>query len=72
MNPTPSLNATYVWIPETNDNGAPGLDSKITYIQSTYAALTALQNAITHITNNMQTEIHNLEIPNQGNSNANK
>ena len=38
----------------------------ITYIQSTYATLTALQNAITTISNNIQTEINDLEIPNQG------
>ena len=67
MNPTPSLNENNLWIPEANDNFVPGLDSKITYTQSKHATLTALQNAITNINNNIQTEINNLEIPNQGN-----
>ena len=43
LNPTPSLNANYLWIPETSDNVVPGLDSMITYIQSKYATLRALQ-----------------------------
>ena len=38
----------------------------ITCIQPKYATLTALQHAITHISNNIQTEINILEIPNQG------
>ena len=72
MNPTPPLNENYLWIPEVSDNVAPGLDSMITYIQSEYATLTALQNAITNINDKNQTEIDNLEIPNQGNVNVNK
>ena len=72
MNPTPSLNETYLWIPETSDNVVPGLDSMIAYIQSTYATLAALQTAITNMNNNIQTEINNLEIPNQDNLNINK
>ena len=72
MNPTPSLNDNYLWIPEVSDNVAGGLDSMITYAQSKHATLTALQNAITHISNSIQTEINNLEIPNQGNLNVNK
>ena len=72
LNPTPSLNEVYLWIPETSDNVVPGLDSMITYIRSTYATLTALQNAITNIHNDIQTEINNLEIPNQGNLNVDK
>ena len=72
MNPTPSLNDNYLWIPEVSDNVVPGLDSMITYIQSTYVTLTALQNAVTNINNNIQTDIHNSEIPNQGNVNVNK
>ena len=27
VNPTPSLNENYLWIPETTDNVVPGLDS---------------------------------------------
>ena len=72
MNPTPSLNESYVWIPEVSDDVAPGLDPLVTYTQSEYATLTALQNAITNISNNSQTEINNLEIPNQGNLNVNE
>ena len=72
LNPTPSLNENYVWIPETSDNAVPGLDSLITYIQSKYASLTALQNSITNINNTIQTEINNLEINNQGSLNVNK
>ena len=56
MNPTPSLNESYLWIPEVSDNVVPGLDSMITYTQSKYATLTALQNAITNIINNIQIE----------------
>ena len=33
LNPTPSLNENYSWIPEVSDNVAPWLDSVITYIQ---------------------------------------
>ena len=72
MNPTPSLNEGYLWIPETSDNVVPGLDSMITYIQSKYVTLAALQNAITHISNDIQIEINDLEIPNQGNLNVNQ
>ena len=72
MIPTPSLDENYLCIPEVSGNVVPGLGSVITYIQPKYATLTALQNAITNINNNIQTEIHNLEIPNQGNLNVNK
>ena len=72
LNPIPSINENYLWTPGVSDNFVPGLDSMITYIQSTYATLTALQHAITHVINTFQTEINNLEIPNQGNVNVNK
>ena len=72
LNPTPPLNENCIWIPEVSDNVVPGLDSMITYTQSKYAALTALQNAITNIINNIQTEINNSETPNQGDLNSNK
>ena len=72
MNPTPSLNENYLWIPETSDNVVPGLDSMIIYTQSKYATLAALQNPITNLNSNIQTEINNLEIPNQGNLNVDK
>ena len=72
VNPTPSLNENYIWIPEVSDNVVPGLDPLITYIQSKYTTLRALQNAITNINNNIQIGINTLEIPNQGNLNVKK
>ena len=68
MNPTPSLNEDYLWIPEVSDDVVPGLDSLVTYIQPKFATPAALQHAITNINNNNnhQTEINSLEIPNQG------
>ena len=52
LNPTPSLTDNYLWILETGDNVVPGLDSILTYTQSKYATLTALQNSITNMNNN--------------------
>ena len=49
LNPTPPLTENYLWIPETSENVAPGLDSLITYIQSKHATLTALQTSLTNI-----------------------
>ena len=72
MNPTPSLNDNYLWIPGVSDNVVPGLDPVITYIQSKHDTLAALQNAITNIHDNIQTEINKLEIPSQGDLNVNK
>ena len=60
LNPTPSLTDNYLWIPETSDNVVPGLDSLLTYIQSAYATLNALQNSITNIKNTITTEMQNL------------
>ena len=55
-----------------------GLDSLITYIQSKYATINALQNAIINVNNttnneisNIQTEIDNIEINKQQNVNNN-
>ena len=74
LNPTPSLNENYLWIPEVSDHVAPGSDSMLTYIQSKYTTSTSLQNAITYANNdindeihNTQTEINNLENANQQN-----
>ena len=73
MNPTPSLNDNYLWIPEVSDNVVPGLDSILTYnTQPKYATLTALQNTTTNINNNIQIKINNLGIHSQGNLNVNK
>ena len=50
INPTPSLNENFLWIPEgITDNVVPGLDRILTFIQSKYTTLTALQNAINNI-----------------------
>ena len=43
LNPSPSINGNYLWIPETSDNAVPGLDSLIIYIQPKYATTAALQ-----------------------------
>ena len=67
LNPASSPYGNYLWTFETSGNVVPGLDSIITYTQSTYVTLAALQHAIANIDNNMQTEINNLEVPNQGN-----
>ena len=71
MNPTPLMNGNYLWFPGTSDNVVPGLDSLISYIQSTYTTLTSLQINITSAHSNIQTEIYDLEIPNQGDVNVN-
>ena len=44
----------------------------LTYSQSKYSSLPALQNTITYIDNTIQNDINNLEIHNQGNLNVNK
>ena len=49
LNPIPSTNENYLCIPETSDNVVPGLDSLITYTQSKYGTLTALQIIILQI-----------------------
>ena len=75
VNPTPSLTEHYLWIPEgITDNVVPGLGSLLTYIQSKYATLRALQNSITNINTtinngiqNLRTEINNIEITNPQN-----
>jgi hypothetical protein len=78
LNPTPSLTDNYIWIPETTDNVVPGLDSLLTYLQSKYATINALQNAIANINStltneisNIQTEIENLEVNTQQNVSKN-
>ena len=56
LNPSPPLNEHYLWIPEVSDNVVLWLDPMITYIQSRYATLTALRNAIANIKNNIHTD----------------
>ena len=80
VNPTPSLTENYLWIPEgITDNVVPCLDSSLTYIQSKYATLTALQNSITNINTTihneieqLQSEINNIEISNPTTMNVSK
>ena len=75
VNPTPSLNENYLWIPEgVTDNVVPGLDSILSCTQPKYATLAAVHNFMTNINttiNNeiqhIQTEINSLEITNQQN-----
>ena len=62
VNTIPGINENYLWIPETSDNVVPGLDSLLTYIQSKYATLTALQNSLTNINNTINTEMQNLQM----------
>ena len=74
-----SLTDNYLWIPEgITDNVVPGLNSLLTYPQSKYATINALQNAMNNITNtfndeisNIQTEIDNIETNSQQNANKN-
>ena len=79
LNTVPSLTDNYIWIPETSDNVVPGLNSLLTYTQSKYATLTALQNSITNIhttinneIRNLQTEINIIEITNPSTQNVSK
>ena len=72
LNTVAELSDNYIWIPEgIYDNVVPGLDSMLTYIQSTCATLTALHNYITNINNTInndiqiiQTTITNIKITN--------
>ena len=61
INTIPEINENYLWQPETSDNVVPGLDSLLTYLQSKYATITALQNAIANINNTINTEISNIQ-----------
>ena len=62
VNTVPPLTDNFLWIPEgITDNVVPGLDSLLTYLQSKYATLTALQNSITNINNTINNEIQNLQ-----------
>ena len=74
LNTVPSSTDNYIWMPETSGNVVPGLDSILTYTQSKYATLTALQTSITNISNTInievshsQTTINNIEITNPQN-----
>lgn len=72
LKPTPSTNDNYFWIPEVSYNVVPGFGSILVYSRSKFPTLTSLQNAITIISNIIQNETNNLELPNQGIVNASK
>ena len=57
VNPTPSLNENYPWIPGTTDNVVPGLDSLITYLNRKFASTGTLQHSITNVSDTMNNEI---------------
>ena len=62
LNTIPSLTDNYIRIPEATDNVVPVLDSLLTYLQSKYATLAALQDSIVNINNIMNSEISNIQI----------
>ena len=71
VNPNPSLTENYLWIPETTDNLAPGLDSLAICLNQKFASISTLQNSITNINatinnemQNLQAEIDNIEVIN--------
>ena len=47
LNPGSELiSDNYIWVPETSDNVVPGLASLLTYLETQYITLVALNNAI--------------------------
>ena len=79
VDPTPSLNDNYLWIPEVSDNVVPGLDPWITYQNQKFASISTLHNSITHINTStnkevqhLQTEINNIEITRPATGGASK
>ena len=58
-----SLDEQYIWSPDRVwDNVVPELDSILRYLELKHAAITSLQNAITDMSNHIQTEI-DIEFP---------
>ena len=49
--------------PFISDDVVPGLLSILEYLELNYAAITSLQNAITDMSNHIQTEIDNIDFP---------
>ena len=79
VNPTPSLNENYLWIPGTTDNVVSGLGPLVTYLNQKFASIGTLQNSITNMNNiinddihTLQTEIENIEITNPTPGNVSK
>ena len=51
------------WFPFISDDVVPGLLSILEYLGLNYATITSLQNAITDMSNYIQTEIDTIEFP---------
>ena len=49
--------------PFISDDVVPGLLSMLEHLESNYATITSLQNAIADMSNHIQTEIDNIEFP---------
>ena len=59
-----TLDEQYIWSPDRfGDNVVPGLDSILRYLELEYATITSLQDAITDVSNHIQTEIDNIDFP---------
>ena len=67
LNTIPEINEQYIWTPQISNNCVPGLESLLTYINSKYPTLSALQNEITTVNNNINNTITN-EITNVNNT----
>ena len=58
-----SIEEQYMWSTNPSDDVVPGLESILEYLELNYTTITSLQNAITDVSNHVQTEIDNIEIP---------
>ena len=56
------------WFPFISDDVVPGLLSILEYLELNYAAITSLQDAITDMSNRVQTEIDNIGFPTNPNA----
>ena len=64
-----SLEIQYIWSPDLVwENIVPELDSILRFIGFNYATITSLQNAITYMSNHIQTEIDNIVFPTNPNA----
>ena len=57
INTIPEINEQYIWTPQISNNYVPGLEPLLTYINSKYPTLSALQNEITNVNNTITNEI---------------
>ena len=56
------------WLPFISDDVVPGLLPILEYFELNYATITSLQNAVTDMSNHIQTEIDNIEFPTNPNA----